>query len=383
MVGILIPEILKGCSLMNHKKNVPFHIIVVIFALIYLLSFDSTTVSAQGAGYQLRVGSEIKNAEKVSFDQIDHSQWNSLLRYYVDKKGQVCYSRWRSNGCAKQALNNYFYELARVDTTLKSSRAAKLAYYINAYNALTIWGILQVYPIPSVQKLSGEKSKFQFFDDVQFWGGQRYLSLNQIENDILRPMKEPRIHFALVCGANGCPRLRNEAYTARSLDYQLTNNAIEFFSKRQRFHISGLTKTVWISPILKWYGEDFGDNNYEIIVAVFKWLPEKNTRWLGSHCGWKLRHLGYDWGLNDRCPTASVAFGRIPYAMYSHISPCVENFLPQENQNSNTPGDINQQPQSRPTESSPSNIPSPVTPPQAPPTNPDIPKDDPPLPPTF
>ena len=93
-------------------------------------------------------------------------------------------------------------------------------------------------PVASIQQIDGKRTQFAIFDDLQFWAGDQYLSLNGIENDILRPLGDPRIHFALVCAAKGCPRLRNRAYTADQLHFQLEDNAREFFSDRNRFHIS-------------------------------------------------------------------------------------------------------------------------------------------------
>ncbi len=49
--------------------------------------------------------------------------------------------------------------------------------------------------------------------DHQRWniGGHTW-GLNKIERKQTRPkFKEPRVHFALICAALGCQKLRNEA----------------------------------------------------------------------------------------------------------------------------------------------------------------------------
>lgn len=279
------------------------------------------------AGDKIQIGGPQENAARVSFEQIDHQALHSLLQHYVDGRGQVCYSQWKRHRQDLTWLMMYLHSLGNVDPSLAASREATMAYYINAYNALTIWGVLAAYPLPSVQKINGKSANYRIFDDLELWVGDRYLSLNGIENDVLRPMNDPRIHFALVCGARGCPRLRNEAYLTEHLNWQLDDNAFEFFAHRDRFHISRLKGEVKISPILKWYGEDFGQNDYEIINRVFVWLPARDREWLSSHPGWKMTHLGYDWGLNDLCPTVSVRVGRMPYRMYSKVSPLLAPIL--------------------------------------------------------
>ncbi|MEO8269711.1 MAG: DUF547 domain-containing protein [Aureliella sp.] len=70
--------------------------------------------------------------------------------------------------------------------------------------------------VASIQRIDGKRTTFAIFDELQLWDGINFVSLNGIENDVLRPMGDPRIHFALVCAARGCPRLQNRAYTADS-----------------------------------------------------------------------------------------------------------------------------------------------------------------------
>lgn len=301
----------------NHLR----HIFVFLLAV--------STVSVVRAGCVLKFGGPEKSIPVMSFDGVDHSAFHALLQRYVDERGRVCYSDWAEHCCDVNRLQGYLNDLSQVDPARPASGPATLAYYINAYNALTLWGILDNYPVVSIQKLDGEKSRYAIFDDLRLWVGDRYLSLNGIENDAVRPMGDPRIHFALVCAARGCPRLRNEAYQAHCLDEQLNDNAMEFFSDRNRFHISPLTKKVKISPILKWYREDFGQTDYQVVTTVFRFLPQEDRCWLASHPGWKLDHLGYDWGLNDGCPTLSVGLGRMPYRAYSKISPLIAPLLPQ------------------------------------------------------
>lgn len=84
-----------------------------------------------------------------------------------------------------------------------------LAYYINLYNAYTVDLILKNYPVKSIKDLNGPWTKAIVpIGDIR-------MSLGGIENSILRKMNEPRIHFALNCASVSCPKLLNEAYSAK------------------------------------------------------------------------------------------------------------------------------------------------------------------------
>ncbi len=264
---------------------------------------------------------------RLSYEDISHAPLDALLHRYVDCNGMVCYSRWRGRSRDVHALEAYLHGLTRVNAGLPARREAKMAFYINAYNAMTLWGILHEYPVASIQRIDGKRTQFAIFDDLQLWDGASYRSLNGIENDVLRPLGDPRIHFALVCAARGCPRLRNRAYTADALHWQLDDNAREFFSSHARFHISRITRTVQMSPILEWYRDDFGQTDHDVVATVFAYLPQRDRLWLSQHCNWKFKYLGYDWSLNDQCPAVGVKLAAIPYRAYSIASPALKPFM--------------------------------------------------------
>jgi hypothetical protein len=295
--------------------------------LIVALVASLGLIADADAQSELRFGAPgSSTGNHLSFENVSHAPFDALLRRYVDCDGMVCYRQWRDRCRDIRGLEAYLHSLTQIDASIPARREAKIAYYINAYNAMTLWGILHEYPVASIQRIDGKRTKLAIFDDVQLWDGTNFVSLNGIENDVLRPMGDPRIHFALVCAARGCPRLRNRAYTADSLHWQLDDNAREFFSSHSRFHVSRLTGRVYMSPILDWYRDDFGQTDYEVISTLFAYLPARDRQWLTQHCDWKLKYLGYDWSLNDRCPTAGVKLAAIPYHAYSKISPLLKPF---------------------------------------------------------
>lgn len=313
----------RNIAVIRCKTNCPVKWWMLTLVVLVLQLANSPVATAEKQ-FQFGGPQAVSTSPNLSFDEISHARFDSLLRRYVDCDGLVCYKTWRAKACDVRSLEAYLDDLSQVDVGVSASQDGKMAFYINAYNAMTIWGILHEYPTSSIQRIDGKRTTFAIFDDLQIWDGETYRSLNGIENDVLRPIGDPRIHFALVCAARGCPRLLNQAYRIGSLHQQLDTNAREFFSKRSRFHVSRLTRTVKMSPILDWYREDFGQTDQQVVSTVMPYLPRRDQQWLRDHCDWKFKYLGYDWSLNDQCPTIGIAVAAKGYRAYSKISPCVD-----------------------------------------------------------
>jgi len=175
--------------------------------------------------------------QQISMDEIDHSTYDSLLRKYVDRDDYVNYPAWKQSSPERQSLQNYLAGLSRASTGKPGSREARLAFWINAYNAVTLEEILQVYPTTSIRNHTSRFGGYNIWKQLPLQVGDGRYSLHQIEHEILRKMGEPRIHFAVVCASAGCPRLLNEAYTAENLQHQLTANTKDFFSRSQNFRL--------------------------------------------------------------------------------------------------------------------------------------------------
>jgi len=233
-------------------------------------------------------------------DSIDHSSWDALLKKYVDAKGDVNYATWKKTATDVKALDAYLATLSRGLPGKASSRPAQLAYWVNAYNAVTVKGILREYPTTSIRNHTAKLWGYNIWDDLLLVtpGGQ--VSLNQMEHEILRKMGDARIHFAIVCASKGCPRLLNQAYTASSLDAQLTANAKQFFSDSRRFNYDARTGRLNVSPILKWFAEDFGRNQAEQLRFIAPFLPDAAAQQLATSGKASVSYLDYDWGLNEQ-----------------------------------------------------------------------------------
>ena len=238
--------------------------------------------------------------QRVSIDQIGHAPFSELLTQYVDNSGRVDYTGWKAAPNAQQSLTHYLESLSRAELSSPASREAKLAFWINAYNALTIHGILREYPTSSIRNHTPRLFGYNIWDDLQLVVGDQQFSLNQIEHEILRKMDEHRIHFAIVCASIGCPRLLNEAYTADRLEVQLTDNSQNFFADPNRFQADEDGAKLSVSPILLWFGKDFGATPEERMQTIAPYLPNAAARELATSGKAKLAFLDYDWDLNDQ-----------------------------------------------------------------------------------
>lgn len=269
------------------------HLMLVPLAMSLLLS-------SLHAGAKVNVGRQVESSKRVSIDRIDHRVWDALLRHYVDENGNVNYQAWKKSEKGRNGLDQYLDYLSTADPGGKASRDGRLAFWINAYNAVTIKGILREYPTSSIRNHTAYAFGYNIWDDLLLIvGGEKY-SLNDMEHKILRKMNEPRIHFAVVCASKGCPRLRAEAYRPDQVDTQLEDNALDFFARSQNFRFDTSRGRFQLSSILKWYGDDFGESNVQQLKAISKYLPTSASRQAAAQGIGRVGYLDYDWTLNDR-----------------------------------------------------------------------------------
>jgi hypothetical protein len=234
---------------------------------------------------------------------VEHSGWRELLKATVNEEGWVDYRQIRDE--YESALNDYIDKLGRVDVNELKGDDEKKAFWINAYNALTIRTLLD-------EDLPGTVPHAAFFgknifkqEDYRIAGKVR--SLNEIEHEILRKrFDDPRIHAALVCGASSCPRLRPEPYTGAGIDRQLNEEVRRWLQKgrnkagRRKNRLDTEANILYVSEIFKWFEEDFDGGGEEGVLAfVYRYVDEETREYMKRH-DVKIEHLDYDWSLNNQ-----------------------------------------------------------------------------------
>lgn len=211
---------------------------------------------------------------------ITHQTFNSLLQKYVSAAGKVNYKGIKKD---KTLLDGYLQELSKSVPDKNWNKNAALAYWINAYNAFTIKLIVDNYPVSSITKLSNGKPWDVKWIDL---GGKKY-SLNNIENDIIRPQyNDARIHFAVNCAAVSCPPLSNTAFTESNINSLLTLRATSFINSSSNELSAAKIK---LSKIFEWYKSDFG-NTITFINKYSKTKVNDNAA---------VEYKEYDWNLNE------------------------------------------------------------------------------------
>ena len=251
------------------------------------------------AGPTITVGTQVGAAQRISAERIDHKPWDVLLKKYVNDSGMVDYRAWKANAADMNLLNQYLLHLSSASFSGQTSEPVKLAYWINAYNVVTVYGILKEYPTTSIRNHTAKVFGYNIWQDLHLLVEGNPYSLDQMEHEVLRPLGEPRIHFAIVCASIGCPRLLNEAYLPERIDDQLTINAKAFFTDPTKFRSDVARNSIELSPILDWYGGDFGKSMPEKLRRLAPYLPE-GAQQLAQNGKASVSFLGYDWNLNDQ-----------------------------------------------------------------------------------
>lgn len=215
-----------------------------------------------------------------------HDGFDAILKDYVSD-GHVHYVDIRN----KVHFDVYAYldYLANTDVSLLS-REEQLAYYINLYNASVIKGITERWR----DGYSPAEKDHQLFKDplVNVFGG-RTISLNDLENKLIRPtFKDPRVHVALVSGAKSSPPLLSRAYQAADLNETLEETMKRFINDPARNTIDRQNKRVSLSKIFDWYADDFGGKD-KVLSYISKYVEG------GSVEGYSVEFKDYDWSVNS------------------------------------------------------------------------------------
>ena len=216
----------------------------------------------------------------------DHGAWDRVVDRHVRAIGEVDSAALRAD---RRDLDAYLERIAETSPEnqpdLFPDEASRIAYWINAYNALTVDGVLRDDPFPGVRRVK------RFFERRIYTVGGRLTSLDGIEHETLRKkFDEPRIHFALVCASVSCPRLAPFAFDHGKLDEQLEARARLFVSERRNVDVDG--RTVTLSRIFDWFGGDFKSAG-----GVLRFVRERSNVELPERP--KLKYFDYDWSLNE------------------------------------------------------------------------------------
>ena len=242
-------------------------------------------------------------ARRKAFDQI--------LDSYV-RDGLVYYRALKSD---RGKLDGYLNMVGNASTD-KLSREERLAFWLNAYNALVLRTVIDHYPIQTRSSEYPPRSIRQIpgaFERLTHHVAGRTLTLDQIEQTVLPEFHDPRAYLALGRGALGGGRLRSEAFSPEQLDKQLTEVGNECISRSECVQIDRVAGKVNATAIFSWREKEFVAAYADKAPATFstrspieraviafigpklltteKEFLEKNT--------FQVAYKPFDWHLND------------------------------------------------------------------------------------
>jgi hypothetical protein len=226
-------------------------------------------------------------AQERYVDALAH--WAKVLRVFVNDQGAVDFHGLAKDPTDLKAFVDYVDRVSPdSDPALFPTKESRLAYHINAYNALAMYNVIDS-GIPT--SLSG-LTKVGFFVFKRFSIGGNTMSLYNYENEVIRPLEDERVHFALNCMAAGCPRLPRVPFTASGLNKQLDREARRFLAERRNLQIVPETKTVRLSEIFRFYEEDFLRHGSSLIAYVNQYASDKIP------ADYNTAFIDYDWAIN-------------------------------------------------------------------------------------
>jgi len=230
-------------------------------------------------------------ADPVPAAQFDHRRLDAALRAHV-RDGHVDYP-----GLAADAgFAAYVRDLDRINPDDLRTREEKLAFWINAYNALAIQGILLGdSPVTAT-------GKYRYFVQRTYRVGGGELNLWGLEHKLLIPLGEPRVHFAINCASRSCPKLQNRAYPADGLDARLEEAARQFVNDPQRNRFDRARKVAALSMIFKWYDDEFERAAGSVLKYVARHVSDPALAQELAGEDYAIEYLPYDWSLNGTPP---------------------------------------------------------------------------------
>ena len=213
--------------------------------------------------------------------------FDGILRDHVNQ-GVVDYPAISQD----KRFQEYLNYLAVTDPKTFDSREEKLTFWINAYNALSIKGILDGL---SPNSFFG---RISFFKTTDYPLAGRGIDLYELERDIIIPFGEPRIHFAIVCASASCPTLKSEVYRAETLDKQLEDATIQFMNNTDKNQFDAKLRIARLSMIFDWFDKDFEKHAGSVARYVKTYISDAEAIRVLSAKDVYIRHLDYDWSLN-------------------------------------------------------------------------------------
>ena len=260
---------------------------VVSVCRIFLLGLVMT-----GCATVVQPPSLSQTGSENTSDELASRSWAQVLKSSVDWRGRVDFDNLEMNPARLNEYVSYIAEVSPENNPQKFPAVEdRLAYYLNSYNALAMYGVI-AHNFPEDFQSLWDRAKF--FKFTRFKIGEKEMSLYDYENDVIRPLGDPRVHFALNCMVRACPKLPQTPFHAENLDAALDMLTREFVNHRGHVQVLETAGLVRISEIFHFYEEDFVNPKTasSLIAYINKYRDEPIDENL------KVEFIAYDWTVN-------------------------------------------------------------------------------------
>jgi hypothetical protein len=237
--------------MMRHKALLAAWVIGVFAALGFVLS------GCSGGGAVSKEFTPTTRLEKWS-----DADWAKVLDTVCTADGFVKYDELvnNTNGC-RDALFRYVGAINQASPDNRSdlfpNDGAKLAYWINAYNALCMYDVYQRKMPENVAKAGAVPYTIFYID--KFPVGGVNMTLDGLEKTKVRSVGDPRIHFALNCMSYSCPPLLKEPYDGSKLDAQFDAQGRRYLDDSRGVQKVSDTKVKLSEIFTKFYIQEWKD----------------------------------------------------------------------------------------------------------------------------
>ncbi len=277
---------------MQHNSSIPAN----IGALLLVLSL---VFSAMASGQDAELIPMWDASVESNTAHIDHSAWQDILDAYLITDhpsgiNRFDYASLKANQADRKKLGGYLQSLSEIDPR-SYARDEQMAYWINLYNALTVFVIVPRFPVDSIKDIKSGLIDFGPWNLELFPLQGEKLTLNQIEHGILRPIwQDPRIHYAVNCASLGCPNLAAKAYRSENLEEMLEAGARDYINHPRGAQVVG--DELLISSIYDWFKADFGSSDNMVLAHLAKYAKPELKAMLAKFDDFD---DDYDWRINS------------------------------------------------------------------------------------
>lgn len=234
-------------------------------------------------------------ADPIPLAEFSYQYWEEVLHAYV-KDGVVNYPAIAKD----DRLQLFIWQLDRFNPNTLPSRQHSLAFWINAYNAFAIKGILEG------ESPETAVSRYRYFVMHEYFVGGRPIALQALERDLLIPdFRDPRIHFAIVPAARSSPPLNSQLYVPEKLDEQLDERARAFINDPERNRFDPKRKVARLSMIFSWYESEFIAHSGSVLKYIAHYLNDPALARELMTSRYDIQYQEFDWSLNGPLPSGS------------------------------------------------------------------------------